>query len=137
MSTGDVLTNFTLPVVVSRFVQFKFPLLDDLLWLLNIQGLLPYFSLEHIFGTFEIVEGDKMSSILGYISSVINLGQYWQKIKEIPKFTEYIIPPYCGIKNFNCSKCNTELSESCKVNNEGRVFCESCLSVDGRVVYIG
>eukprot|EP00835_Amoeboradix_gromovi_P006453 NODE_762_length_4433_cov_0.172127.p3 type:complete len:204 gc:universal NODE_762_length_4433_cov_0.172127:247-858(+) len=134
----DSLNRFSrlsiLAIVACRYIQFKCPIIDDLMWLLYIQDLISKFSLEHIFSDFEFVESDKISEILGYISSAIHIGQYLEKIKSIPKFVEHIKPPYKAYKSFQCSNCSSPIVSTAKVDNFGTVFCGDCGS--GRKVIL-
>ena len=122
-----------LAIAVSRYIQFKFPIFDDVLWLLNIQGFTSIFSLENIFCDFEMVESDKVSDILGYISSVVNIAQFWQKVRAIPKFEEFICPPYLAYTSFKCCTCNINLIDKAVVDKKGLVYCTEC-SQEGRTI---
>eukprot|EP00834_Sanchytrium_tribonematis_P000214 NODE_4_length_77007_cov_1.156642.p54 type:complete len:202 gc:universal NODE_4_length_77007_cov_1.156642:7641-7036(-) len=122
-------------VFLCRVMQARFPIIDDLLWLLNLQGLSKICSLDNLFGSYSIEDGDKASEILGYISSLINLSQFFVKMKSIPKLQIFIQPPFKSCSKFECSQCKMPLVDTGRLNQNGALYCFTCNDED-RIIYL-
>ncbi len=123
-------------VGICRYFHTKFPLLDNVLWLLYVQESSPIMAIEHIAGDYTILQDSKVAELLGYLSTIFNLTQQLSDFKQVKRINHVISIPYNGMTVLKCHKCNSEFENECFVTKDGEVHCEQCSTSTDRKVYI-